>query len=74
MFINWLLDRFEAADVIKAQKFLLTEHLQLFIENLDQLNLMPIDSSSFTSLLHEWGINIRHLGKIIAVIRAHLAY
>ena len=51
-------------DVLDAAKFLLESTLPKFIQKLDQMEILPIDSRGFTTELHKHGLNVRYIGKI----------
>ena len=51
-----------------ASQHLLEEVIPAFGRRLDALELMPCDSSTFTRLLHDAGINVRHLDSLAKAV------
>jgi len=49
-------------DIHTASRFLKGNVISSFVSILDSLNLMLIDSKSFTQTLHNFGINAWYLG------------
>ena len=52
-----------------ASRFLLTERIPKFVEQLDLMKTFPYDSSTFTQAVHAAGINIRHIGRVAELTR-----
>lgn len=51
-------------EVAEAGRYLKGPKIQEFLELLDSLSIMPIDSKSMTQAMHSHGINLRYLGII----------
>ena len=51
-------------EVSKAVATLRTTHVQTFVDQLDALEIVPVDSRGFAEALHKLGINVRYLGLI----------
>ena len=56
-------------DLSEASKYLKTQIIPSFVEKLDDLELMPIDTESLTSMMHEYGINMRYLSFIACLTK-----
>ena len=57
---------------LSAINYFYQEHLPEFVAQLDSFAFTPYDSHSLTSLMHDFGINIRQLGSIYALSRNHV--
>ena len=51
-------------EVNQAVDSLRSTHLNAFVDQLDNLDIVPVDSRGFTEALHKVGINVRYLGLI----------
>jgi hypothetical protein len=51
-------------DALEASRWLQNARLPEFVQQLDSLETQLSDSFSFTTMLHEQGINVRHIGRI----------
>ncbi|ORX60851.1 PH-domain-containing protein [Piromyces finnis] len=56
-------DGFEA-DLVEAGSYLKDVIIPQFVSQLDDLQIIPLDSEEFTNTIHENGINVRYLGLI----------
>lgn len=54
----------EYQKVSEANQFLKTEVLEHFVNHLNDLKALPIDSESLTKTMHQHGINLRYLSHI----------
>ena len=54
-------------DLSEASKFLKNQVIGALVDKLDNLELIPIDSESLCSILHQHGINIRYLSHIASL-------
>jgi len=52
------------ADLAEAGNYLREAIIPQFVKQLDDLQIIPMDSAEFTDTLHENGINVRYLGKL----------
>ena len=51
-------------DLSNANMFLKSQVVKNLTKLFDELKIMPIDSKSLTSTLHEYGVNVRYLSHI----------
>ncbi|XP_076823166.1 clustered mitochondria protein homolog isoform X2 [Clavelina lepadiformis] len=51
-----------------AARFLITHQIPTFIKDCLEHSAMPVDGASLTDVLHERGIGVRYLGKILQLI------
>ena len=51
-------------DVSEASKNLKSDIITEFVDVLDNLQILPIDSESVTQIMHHHGINMRYLGHL----------
>jgi len=57
----------EATDyeLSEANKELTTKSLNLLITSLDSMEFLPMDSPGIARVFHEFGVNLRYLGKVV---------
>ncbi len=56
-----------AGDVVEAKRKLLNNVIPRVVEQLDSLNVIPIDSATLTQVFHSEGLNMRYLGAVAEI-------
>ena len=60
---------FQTKKVDEARMFLEDQQLLNLVEQFDMLQIIAIDSEQFTNVLHENGINMKYLGKLLKLTK-----